>query len=77
MHVLVMNQAWKFLITFGDVLKLWPFTFDEFVQALHDYVSSLRFSPEYWCYLVFFNCLPYVCNWKHHVGLGQNDMKCL
>lgn len=47
MHVFVMNQAWKFLITFGDVLKLWPFTLDEFVQALHDYVSSLCFSPDY------------------------------
>ncbi|KAH7686073.1 WHIM1 domain-containing protein [Dioscorea alata] len=34
-------MAWKFLITFGDVLKLWPFTLDEFVQALHDYDSRL------------------------------------
>ena len=32
-------QVWRFLITFADVLKLWPFTLDEFVQAFHDYVS--------------------------------------
>lgn len=32
-------QVWRFLITFADVLKLWPFTIDEFVQAFHDYVS--------------------------------------
>lgn len=28
-------------MTFADVLGLWPFTLDEFVQAFHDYVSSL------------------------------------
>lgn len=33
-------QVWRFLITFTDVLHLWPFTLDEFVQAFHDYVSS-------------------------------------
>lgn len=32
-------QVWRFFITFSDVLELWPFTLDEFVQALHDYVS--------------------------------------
>lgn len=32
-------QVWKFLITFADVLDLWPFTLDEFLQAFHDYVS--------------------------------------
>lgn len=26
-------------MTFADVLGLWPFTIDEFVQALHDSVS--------------------------------------
>ncbi|KAK9085386.1 hypothetical protein Sjap_025797 [Stephania japonica] len=30
-------RVWRFLITFADVLELWPFTLDEFVQALHDY----------------------------------------
>ncbi|CAA6661086.1 unnamed protein product [Spirodela intermedia] len=30
-------MVWRFLITFADVLGLWPFTLDEFVQALHDY----------------------------------------
>ncbi|KAK8629361.1 hypothetical protein V6N13_078203 [Hibiscus sabdariffa] len=34
-------MAWKFFITFSDVLKLWPFTLDEFVQAFHDYESRL------------------------------------
>nr|XP_009415249.1 PREDICTED: homeobox-DDT domain protein RLT2-like isoform X1 [Musa acuminata subsp. malaccensis] len=34
-------MVWKFLITFADVLGLWPFTLDEFVQALHDYDSRL------------------------------------
>ncbi|KAJ0971612.1 hypothetical protein J5N97_019571 [Dioscorea zingiberensis] len=34
-------MVWKFLITFADVLKLWPFTLDEFLQALHDYDSRL------------------------------------
>lgn len=33
-------QVWRFLITFADVLELWPFTLDEFVQAFHDYVSQ-------------------------------------
>ena len=33
-------QVWKFFVTFGDVLGLPSFTLDEFVQALHDYVSS-------------------------------------
>lgn len=32
---------WKFLVTFADVLGLWPFTLDEFVQAFHDHVSYL------------------------------------
>lgn len=34
-------QVWRFLITFADVLGLWPFTLDEFTQALHDCVSSI------------------------------------
>ncbi|KAJ4847083.1 hypothetical protein Tsubulata_040919 [Turnera subulata] len=34
-------MVWRFLITFGDVLGIWPFTLDEFVQALHDYDSRL------------------------------------
>ncbi|CAL9169362.1 homeobox-DDT domain protein RLT2-like isoform X1 [Musa acuminata AAA Group] len=34
-------MVWKFLITFADVLGLWPFTLDEFVQSLHDYDSRL------------------------------------
>jgi hypothetical protein len=32
-------QVWKFFITFADVLRLPSFTLDEFIQALHDYVS--------------------------------------
>jgi hypothetical protein len=32
-------QVWKFFITFADVLWLPSFTLDEFIQALHDYVS--------------------------------------
>lgn len=34
---------WRFLITFADVLGLWPFTLDEFTQAFHDYVSVSLF----------------------------------
>lgn len=34
-------QAWRFFLTFADVLGLWPFTLDEFVQAFHDYVSNV------------------------------------
>ncbi|KAK1566908.1 hypothetical protein Q3G72_005921 [Acer saccharum] len=34
-------MVWKFLITFADVLGLWPFTLDEFVQAFHDYDPRL------------------------------------
>ncbi|KAK3207089.1 hypothetical protein Dsin_021135 [Dipteronia sinensis] len=34
-------MVWRFFITFADVLGLWPFTLDEFVQALHDHDSRL------------------------------------
>ncbi|CAK9181860.1 unnamed protein product [Ilex paraguariensis] len=34
-------MVWRFCITFADVLGLWPFTLDEFVQALHDYETRL------------------------------------
>ncbi|EPS62549.1 hypothetical protein M569_12241, partial [Genlisea aurea] len=34
-------MVWKFLVTFADVLGLWPFNLDEFVQAFHDYDSRL------------------------------------
>ncbi|XP_022135753.1 homeobox-DDT domain protein RLT2 isoform X3 [Momordica charantia] len=34
-------MVWKFLVTFADVLGLWPFTLDEFVQAFHDHDSRL------------------------------------
>ncbi|KAL3509303.1 hypothetical protein ACH5RR_028704 [Cinchona calisaya] len=34
-------MVWRFLITFTDVLGLWPFTLDEFVQAFHDYDPRL------------------------------------
>nr|GMD93116.1 homeobox-DDT domain protein RLT1 [Ipomoea batatas] len=34
-------MAWRFCINFADVLGLWPFTLDEFVQAFHDYDSRL------------------------------------
>jgi hypothetical protein len=40
-NVLTDLQVWNFLITFADVLGLSPVTLDEFVQSLHDYVSSL------------------------------------
>jgi hypothetical protein len=36
-------QVWKFFITFADVLWLPSFTLDEFIQALHDYVSLIYF----------------------------------
>lgn len=38
-YLVFVFQVWRFFITFSDVLELWPFTLDEFVQALHDYVS--------------------------------------
>ncbi|GMP67388.1 hypothetical protein CsSME_00027390 [Camellia sinensis var. sinensis] len=34
-------MVWRFLINFADVLGLWPFTLDEFVQAFHDYDPRL------------------------------------
>ncbi|KAL9452464.1 hypothetical protein AB3S75_008284 [Citrus x aurantiifolia] len=34
-------MVWRFFITFADVLGLWPFTLDEFVQAFHDHESRL------------------------------------
>ncbi|KAK9664237.1 hypothetical protein RND81_14G027900 [Saponaria officinalis] len=34
-------MVWRFLITFADVLGLWPFTLDEFVQSFHDYDPRL------------------------------------
>ncbi|XP_023554341.1 homeobox-DDT domain protein RLT2-like isoform X2 [Cucurbita pepo subsp. pepo] len=34
-------MAWKFLVTFAEVLGLWPFTLDEFLQAFHDHDSRL------------------------------------
>ncbi|XP_061344571.1 homeobox-DDT domain protein RLT1-like isoform X3 [Gastrolobium bilobum] len=34
-------MVWRFLITFADVLELWPFTLDEFMQAFHDNDSRL------------------------------------
>ncbi|CAI9089315.1 OLC1v1023873C1 [Oldenlandia corymbosa var. corymbosa] len=34
-------MVWRFLTTFSDVLGLWPFTLDEFVQGLHDYEPRL------------------------------------
>ncbi|XP_052203484.1 homeobox-DDT domain protein RLT1-like isoform X2 [Diospyros lotus] len=34
-------MVWRFCITFADILELWPFTLDEFVQAIHDYDSRL------------------------------------
>nr|GEV22194.1 homeobox-DDT domain protein RLT1-like isoform X1 [Tanacetum cinerariifolium] len=32
--------VWRFCMTFLDVLGLWPFTLDEFVQSLHDYINE-------------------------------------
>ncbi|XP_015065715.1 homeobox-DDT domain protein RLT1 isoform X1 [Solanum pennellii] len=34
-------MAWRFCLNFADVLGLWPFTLDEFLQAFHDYDSIL------------------------------------
>ncbi|CAI9760178.1 unnamed protein product [Fraxinus pennsylvanica] len=34
-------MVWRFCFVFADVLGLWPFTLDEFVQAFHDYDSRL------------------------------------
>lgn len=34
-------MVWRFLITFADLLGLWPFTLDELIQAFHDYDSRL------------------------------------
>ncbi|GKU96347.1 hypothetical protein SLEP1_g9594 [Rubroshorea leprosula] len=39
--VTLQGQVWRFLITFADILGLWPFTLDEFVQAFHDYDPRL------------------------------------
>ncbi|XP_038690114.1 homeobox-DDT domain protein RLT1-like isoform X2 [Tripterygium wilfordii] len=34
-------MVWRYLITFADVLGLWPFTLDELVQSFHDFDSRL------------------------------------
>ncbi|KAI8026816.1 Homeobox-DDT domain protein RLT1 [Camellia lanceoleosa] len=34
-------MVWRFLIKFADILGLWPFMLDEFVQAFHDYDPRL------------------------------------
>ncbi|XP_047970225.1 homeobox-DDT domain protein RLT1-like isoform X2 [Salvia hispanica] len=34
-------MVWKFCLTFADVIGLWPFTLDEFIQAFHDHDSRL------------------------------------
>ncbi|KAF7805973.1 homeobox-DDT domain protein RLT2 isoform X1 [Senna tora] len=34
-------MAWRFLISFADVLGTWSFTLDEFIQAFHDHDSRL------------------------------------
>ncbi|MFS8015161.1 putative transcription factor & chromatin remodeling DDT family [Helianthus anomalus] len=34
-------MVWRFCMTFADILGLWPFTLDEFIQSLHDYDSRL------------------------------------
>ncbi|KAL9690367.1 hypothetical protein QQ045_010765 [Rhodiola kirilowii] len=34
-------MVWRFFTTFADILELWPFTLDEFVQAFHEYDSRL------------------------------------
>ncbi|XP_010556849.1 PREDICTED: homeobox-DDT domain protein RLT2-like isoform X2 [Tarenaya hassleriana] len=34
-------MVWRFLITFADVLGLWPCTLDEFAQAFHDHDPRL------------------------------------
>ncbi|CAL1398076.1 unnamed protein product [Linum trigynum] len=34
-------MVWRFCITFADVLGLWPFTLNEFIQAFHDHDSRL------------------------------------
>ncbi|KAI8027033.1 Homeobox-DDT domain protein RLT2 [Camellia lanceoleosa] len=35
-------MVWRFLIKFADILGLWPFMLDEFVQAFHDYVKPTK-----------------------------------
>ncbi|CAN4084106.1 unnamed protein product [Withania somnifera] len=34
-------MAWRFCLNFADILGLWPFALDEFLQAFHDYDSRL------------------------------------
>ncbi|KAK7257406.1 hypothetical protein RIF29_31365 [Crotalaria pallida] len=34
-------MVWRFLVTFADVLGIWPFTLDELIQAFHDYDPRL------------------------------------
>nr|GEY82296.1 homeobox-DDT domain protein [Tanacetum cinerariifolium] len=37
-HVRNLFLVWRICMAFADVLGLWPFTLDEFVQSLHDYI---------------------------------------
>lgn len=40
-HVGSFIMVWRFLISFADVLGLWPFTLDEFNQAFYDFDPRL------------------------------------
>lgn len=40
------------MVTFADVLGIWPFTLDELIQAFHDYVSILFCTCSLPCYLL-------------------------
>ncbi|KAI4296809.1 hypothetical protein L6164_036732 [Bauhinia variegata] len=65
-------MVWRFLITFADVLELWPFTLDEFVQAFHDYDSRLLGEIHVALLKVIIKDIEHVAR-TPSMGLGMNQ----
>ncbi|TKY59218.1 Homeobox protein EgHBX4 [Spatholobus suberectus] len=65
-------MVWRFLITFADVLELWPFTLDEFIQAFHDYDSRLLGEIHVALLKVIIKDIEDVARTPTGLGMNQN-----
>ncbi|KAK7252126.1 hypothetical protein RIF29_35862 [Crotalaria pallida] len=65
-------MVWRFFITFADVLELWPFTLDEFVQAFHDYDSRLLGEIHIALLKVIIKDIEDVARTPAGLGINQN-----
>ncbi|KAF7803410.1 homeobox-DDT domain protein RLT1 [Senna tora] len=66
------SHVWRFLITFADVLELWPFTLDEFLQAFHDYDSRLLGEIHVALLKVIIKDIEDVARTPTGLGMNQN-----